>query len=147
MFIFCQGMATKCQYFVTIVSHNTTFFGPIGLKLFMGAQESIIYRLAMRYPSYDPYVSFLFHHARPSWSGASKPDQLSGPSGPTVVRYLEIMFSKLSEVQPPPHWKAGDILDHFVATLKHSNSGSLEELRPTISEKTQSEHCDDTMRH
>ena len=34
-------------------------FGPIGLKILMGTQEAIIYRLVMRNLSYDAYISFL----------------------------------------------------------------------------------------
>ena len=35
-------------------------FLPIGLKYFMGAQETIIYRLVMRNLSYKAYLLFLF---------------------------------------------------------------------------------------
>ena len=47
-------------------------FGPLGLKFFMGTQETFIYRLLVRHPSYDLMLIFDFwqenrrgHHARP----------------------------------------------------------------------------------
>ena len=42
-----------------IFGHNSAFFWPIGLKYFMGAQETIIYRLVMRKSTYDTYFSVL----------------------------------------------------------------------------------------
>ena len=42
----------------TFFGNNSLIFGPIGLKIFMGTQETIIYRLVMRHPSYDAYFSF-----------------------------------------------------------------------------------------
>ena len=45
--------------------HNPAIlnFSPIGLKFFMGTQETIIYRLVMRSSSYDAYFSFLIFWA------------------------------------------------------------------------------------
>ena len=61
--------------------------GATGLKLFVGAQEIIIYGLVTRNLSHDAYISILIsrvifwrengrgNHMHPLWSGASKPDQ------------------------------------------------------------------------
>ena len=60
---------------------NLVIFGPIGLNIFMGTQETIIYQLAVKNPRYDAYITFLGHfwrengrdhHARPLWPVASK---------------------------------------------------------------------------
>ena len=76
------------------------FSGPIGLKYLQGAQETIIYRLVMRSPSYDTYFSFLIFWATfggkmnvattraPNGLGfqaRQKVGPLSGPFGPTTI--------------------------------------------------------------
>ena len=60
----------------TYFDHNSAIFGQIGLKIFMGTQETFIYRLLIENQSCDPYLSFLnflghfwrengrVHHAR-----------------------------------------------------------------------------------
>ena len=39
--------------------HNAAIFGPIGQKIYMGTQQTIIYRLVMKNPGYDAYIEFL----------------------------------------------------------------------------------------
>ena len=39
----------------TFLGHNPAISGSIGMKFFMGTQETIIYRLLVRNPSYDAY--------------------------------------------------------------------------------------------
>ena len=51
----------------TFFGRKSANFGPIGLKIFMETQEIIIYRLVVRNPSYDAYVSFLIFWATFSW--------------------------------------------------------------------------------
>ena len=75
-----------------IVGQWSRRFLSCGLKFFIGVQETIIYRLAMRNPSYDTFFNFDFwstlagkwawatrHHPRHLWAGASEPDQKVGP--------------------------------------------------------------------
>ena len=86
---------------------------PIGLKIFMGTQETIIYRLLVRNPSYDAYFSALIFRPLLAVKWAWPPHTLLMIYGlqtrpkrwPTrctfwVHYYLEIMFSKLSGKNP-----------------------------------------------
>ena len=65
-------------------------FWPIGMKMSMGTQETILYRLVARNQSYDAYFSVLIFLAT-----------FGGKMG-VANRYLEIMFSKFPGVNPPP---------------------------------------------
>ena len=111
------GFIKKYSYFAKLWPKNGTnaHIWAYGLKIFMGTQETIIYRLVVWNPSYDAYFSVLIflghllrgngHQARPFWFGASKPDQkvrqLGGPlAKSTLNRYLEVMFLKFSGVNP-----------------------------------------------
>ena len=49
--------------FIQIYRYLTYVFGPIGLKFFMGTQETVIYRLVMRNPSNIAYFSFFIFRA------------------------------------------------------------------------------------
>ena len=62
--------------------------------IFMGTQETIIYRLVLKNPGFGPYLLFWpkiggCPHSYPYWSGALKPDQkvdpLGGPFGSSIV--------------------------------------------------------------
>ena len=88
-----------------------TFFGPAGLKMFMGTQETNIYRLVVRNPSYYAYFPFLIfgpllvgngrgHHACPSWSRASKPDQKIVPQQKVAPQHLSAYPRILSRPHP-----------------------------------------------
>ena len=43
----------------TFFGHELAIFGPIRLKILKGTQETIIYRLVVRNPSYDFYFLVL----------------------------------------------------------------------------------------
>ena len=61
IFIFGQVMAKMAHMLIfrhTFFGHNSATFCQIGLKIFMGTQETIIYRLAVRSPSYDVFEIF-----------------------------------------------------------------------------------------
>ena len=86
-------------------------FWPIGLKMFMGTQETIIYRWVKRNPSYHDYFQILiFWAGRWAWS-SHRPIRVWGlktqpkrwPTGRTfwVNCYLENMFLKFSGLNPP----------------------------------------------
>ena len=104
-------MARKPMFGHTFFGHNSAISGLIGLKIFKGVQETIIYWLVMRNLSYSAYFSFLIFGpllvkkwAWPPrtplfvWSLRTQPK--SWPTGLTfwANRYLEIMFSKFSGV-------------------------------------------------
>ena len=110
-----QKMARMPIFGLSFFGHNSAISGPIGLKVFKGVQETIIYRLVMRNLSYDAYFSVLFFGPLLAGKWAWPPraslmvwglhTQLkSWPTGCTfrANHYLEIMFSKFSGVTPPP---------------------------------------------
>ena len=84
--------------------HNSAIFWPIGLKILMVTQKTIIYRLVVINPSYDAYLSVLIFWpllaGKWAWGLQTRPK--SWPTGWTfrANRYLEIMFSKFSGVNP-----------------------------------------------
>ena len=53
---YCPNKARMSIFDISIWAY---VFWPIGLKVFNGSQENIIYRLVMRNPSYYAYFSFL----------------------------------------------------------------------------------------
>ena len=106
-----QTMAHMPIFGHTCFGHNSAIFGPIGLKLFMGAQETIICRLIN--PSNDAYFSFIIFWATfcrkkcvattctPFGLGPLYQTKMlivgqpSGPFGPTAISkscFLETMF-------------------------------------------------------
>ena len=109
IFIFGQVMAKNVAH-----AHIWAYiFWLIGLKVFMGTQETIIYRLVVRNLSYDAYFSVLIFwgkmgvattrpHAPLIFWGLQTQSK-SWPTGWTfwANRYLKIMFSKFSGVNPP----------------------------------------------
>ena len=76
----------------TFFRHNSAIFWPIRLKFFLGTQETIIYRFAMRNHDLDAFwKKFNFwrenghgRHAGAKGSWASRPDQKIGSSGGTL---------------------------------------------------------------
>ena len=52
-------MAHMPIFGLTFFGHNSAIFGSIGQKFVMGTQETTIYRLVIRNPSYDAYF-FIF---------------------------------------------------------------------------------------
>ena len=99
----------------TFFGHNSAIFEPIGLKLFIGTQKTIIYRLVVRNPSYDVFFPVLIFGTLLAGKWAWPPRvrlivwslQTRTKIWPTrwtfwVNRDLEIMFSKFSGVNPPP---------------------------------------------
>ena len=44
----------------TFFAHNSAIFGPIGLEILMGTQETIIYRLVVRKQNYDAHFYIFF---------------------------------------------------------------------------------------
>ena len=89
-------------------------FFPIGLKCFMVAQETIIYRLVMINPSYNGYFPFLGHFSRETSMTTTHAPNGLGPPNPTkwptgwrtfwVHFFHEIMLLKFLGVNPPPSW-------------------------------------------
>ena len=99
----------------TYFGHNSAISGPPGLKFFMGVQETIFYRLVMRNLCYDAYFSVLILRLllagiwawSPNaplmvWGLQTQPKSWSTWRTFWANRYLEIMFSKFSRVNPPP---------------------------------------------
>ena len=50
-----QKMARMPIFGHTFFGHNSAIFGPIGLKIGMRTQETVIYRLVVKFFSYDAY--------------------------------------------------------------------------------------------
>ena len=81
------------------MGHNSAIFEPIGLKYFVGAQETFIYRLVMRNQNYGAYFPFLIFWAtfgeKMGVATTQAPDD-PAPTGWTVLAncYLENVFSK-----------------------------------------------------
>ena len=53
---YCEKMARVPIFGHAFFGHHSAIFGLIGLTFFMGAQETIIYRLMMRNTSYGAYL-------------------------------------------------------------------------------------------
>ena len=56
-------MARMPTFGHTFFGHNSASCWPIRLEIFMGTQETIIYRLVVRNSSYDAYFSVLIFRA------------------------------------------------------------------------------------
>ena len=81
--------------------HNSAISGPIGLKFFMGVQDTIIYRLVMRNLSYNAYFSVLIFWAtfggKMGVATTRAPNGL-GPPHPTkkLDHWMELLGQPLS---------------------------------------------------
>ena len=69
--------------------------GQLAWNIFLGTQDTIIYRLVARNPSYDANFSF-FKIFRATFGGKMC---VATTRTPLVSHYLEIMFSKFSRVK------------------------------------------------
>ena len=98
MFIFGQVMAKKwrsCPYLGICFGLNSVIFVPIGLKFFMGAQKTIIYRLVMRNPSFDAYFSFLIFWAKMGVATTRAPNGLGPPKFTKKLADWADLFGRL----------------------------------------------------
>ena len=84
----------------TFFGHNSAILGPIGLKIYMGTQETIIYRLVVRNQSYEAYFSVLIVWA--TFGGKMGVANTRAPYGlgpPNPTKKLAHLVDLLS--QPP----------------------------------------------